>query len=626
MAKPLAVLQGLSRLLAIPVESLPVGEPHTDSATARDGAVVGAEPLAPDMCRRIEELVKLRHRAGGRDAGGRRVFVLPFWLTADSAWRARTRSGSILVHVDTAGGRRVTVSGVTDNRRLGSVALSPRKPEAWRRRCIARTAARIRRDLTLVLGSVASDPAWLSEMASAPEAAERAAIAVWNRFLEAAAVPAGLRIPGFELSVAELLEVRGEQTGNGNREWFANRWPAAAAALLRGGEAEEMLRRLDGSRAAAAEIATKTFCCNRKQDCERARRMVQAIPRYRDDRGLARVLAGCGPLVDVHIRAIVMHANYDDGSLLARMAQRSQYAREHMALAAAVATNPLFRTSECRMKVGELIARTLAGSGYDPSELVPEVVARALVAVSADCLAAYAAARTSDIEADALEKGVLALGAVMSGPRWRLSPALLAAFVKRSRAQAALVYRRETGSGSGDAPWPAPATWRSDEHASLHGAHLAPLSSADDLRAEGGAMTACLESERFRRSLSLGRLTMFAVRVGQDRATLILRAVDEGGQIVKYRISGLRGPRNEVPGRCCQKAARHLVNRLNAGLPVAAPAALSQRRLLIEDTWVNYNLDKHVADERWPLYASCLPGRFAATSPAAVVGQWSRAG
>ena len=372
MAKPLAVLQGLSRLLAIPVESLPVGEPHTDSATARDGAVVGAEPLAPDMCRRIEELVKLRHRAGGRDAGGRRVFVLPFWLTADSAWRARTRSGSILVHVDTAGGRRVTVSGVTDNRRLGSVALSPRKPEAWRRRCIARTAARIRRDLTLVLGSVASDPAWLSEMASAPEAAERAAIAVWNRFLEAAAVPAGLRIPGFELSVAELLEVRGEQTGNGNREWFANRWPAAAAALLRGGEAEEMLRRLDGSRAAAAEIATKTFCCNRKQDCERARRMVQAIPRYRDDRGLARVLAGCGPLVDVHIRAIVMHANYDDGSLLARMAQRSQYAREHMALAAAVATNPLFRTSECRMKVGELIARTLAGSGYDPSELVPE--------------------------------------------------------------------------------------------------------------------------------------------------------------------------------------------------------------------------------------------------------------
>ena len=625
MVKRFATLEVISRLLAVPVESLPIPDGRRDSVTGSEDALVGVEPLSPAMSRRIEELVKLRHRAGVRDVGSQRVFVIPSWLAADRESRARTRTDPLQVHVDVSGGRRVAVGGAPDSRQLESVVLSPRTPQAWRRRWIVRTAASIRHGLTVVLRSSSSDPEWLSEMASAPDDAERAAIAVWNQFLEEVAVPAGLRIPEFEASLAELLQLRDGRHGNGNREWFANRWPAAASALLRGGAAET-LRRLDGSRAAAVEIATKAFCCQQKQDCERARRVARAVPSYRDDQCLARVLAGCGPRVDVHIRAILMHANYNDGTLLGRMGQRSQYAREHMELAAAVATHPLFRTAECRMKVGETIARMFAGSGYDPSEFAPEVVARALVAVSADCLAAHASEPTSEAEADALERGVLAFAALISGPGWRLSPPLLAAFVARSRPLAAQVYRSEAADGgSGDALWPMPMTWRSNEHARLHGTYLAPLLSVDEVRAEGGAMAACLESEMFRHSLSLGRLTMFAVRAGQDRATLVLRAVVEDGQLVKYRISGLRGPRNEEPGRACQKAARHLVNRLNTGLPAAAPVALGQRRMRIEDTWVNCNLDKRRADDRWPRYAGCLPERFATTSPAAVVGQWLRA-
>ena len=59
-----------------------------------------------------------------------------------------------------------------------------------------------------------------------------------NGFLDAVDAPLGLRIPDFELSLADLLVVLAGSDGGRNREWFANHWPAAAATVLRAGGRE----------------------------------------------------------------------------------------------------------------------------------------------------------------------------------------------------------------------------------------------------------------------------------------------------------------------------------------------------------------------------------------------------
>ena len=399
------------------------------------------EPLPAGLGRRIEHLVELRYRAGRWCLNGGDVFVLPPWLVAAREPSARVRASAFRVHVDASRAPRVTLNGDATLPELASITLSPRRPAPWRRKRIADTAASIGRDLERVLGGPPVGSAWLAEMSSTPETAEQAAIVVWNEFLASVDVPLGLRIPDFELSLADLLVVLDGPRGGRDREWFANQWPAAAAAILRAGKAKQEFRRIDNNRAAAVEVVTAAFCCHERRDCEQALPLAREIPKYRTNSCLSRVLAGHGPRVEVHIRAILAWANQkEDGGLLGRMAGCSVYAREQMELAAATAVRPIFVSGGCRMAMGQLLARTFAGSGFNPAGLDPASIAAVFIAVSADCLAAFVT-ECLDVEADKLETGVVVFANLLAEEPWRLSPRQFARFIAGAEQHTSLVVR-----------------------------------------------------------------------------------------------------------------------------------------------------------------------------------------
>ena len=448
-------VKALLRLLGLPVRPRSPDEPGARLARA---VARHHGPLPDRLGRRIERLVELRHRAGRWDRNSGTVFVLPPWLAAAGLSSARPQARTLRIRIDVSRPPRVAVIGRATRRQLAPFLLATCQPTEWRRRRIVRAAASFRRDLEQVLGTQPVGSAWLTEMANSPPSAEQAAIAVWNEFLAAVYVPLGLRIPGFELSLAELLEVRDGPNG----EWFANQWPAAAAAILRAGKAKEEFRRIDADRDAAIESAAAAFCCFERRDCDNAFRLAREIPRYRTDSGLSRVLAGYGRQVDVHIRGILAQANQEEnGALLKRMARCSTYAREQMELAAAAAVQPAFQGGDARMAMGQLVAKTFAGSGADPSGLDPDGIAAVFFVVSADCIAAFVNERL-DLVDDEIEAGIEIFADFLAGEAWRLSPEQFTSFIAGAQRHA-VDHEGWKAHLSEHDPWPTPAAWREDD-------------------------------------------------------------------------------------------------------------------------------------------------------------------
>ena len=143
--------------------------------------------------------------------------------------------------------------------------------------------------------------------------------------------------------------------------------------------------------------------------------------------------------------------------MLRRMARCSDHAREQMELAAATAVQPVFLSGACRMAVGQMLARTFAGSGFDPARLNPERIAAVFVAVSAECLAAFVTKRP-DPAADKLEAGVTVFADSLAEAPWRLSPRQFARFIAGAARHTANL---ENLNGRFGDRWPAPAAWRS---------------------------------------------------------------------------------------------------------------------------------------------------------------------
>ena len=609
--------RALFRLLDIPIRLPALNE--RGGRLARAVAPPHHGPLPASLGRRIERLVELRHRAGRWSLNSGELFVLPSWLRAAFSPSKRKPASALRVHVDASRAPRVTVIGNAIHDALASLTLSPRRPAAWRRSLIADTAAVIRRDLEQVLGAPPAASDWLEEMENAWEAAEQTGIAVWNEFLAAVDVPLGLRIPDFELSLADLLVVLDGPNGGRNREWFANHWPAAAATTLRADNAREVLRRIDANRAAAVKIATAAFCCQEQEDCEPARPLARQMPKYRADARLARVLAGHGPRTEVHIRAILTWANQKEhGAVLRRLARCSDHAREQMELAAATAVQPVFLSGGCRMAVGQMLARTFAGSGFDPARLNPERIAAVFVAVSAECLAAFVTKRP-DPTANKLETGVTVFADFLAEAPWRLSPRQFARFIAGAARHTANL---EDSTGRFGDRWPAPAAWSQDD-TPFDGAAIAPLLSKNAVREEGEAMGNCLaRGNLFERQALVGRLALFSIQVGDARATLGIRPLERRGAIRSYGIAQLTGPKNSSPPPACETVARSLVERLNSRLPLPVPAVVGRMRKTMRqlENQRRGNRDKDVANDRWRRYVRFLPKRFQPLTPREIVG------
>ena len=575
------------------------GDEGEFGATA--GPVYGG-PLPAQLGRRIEAVVERCHRAGRHGVDGGEVFVLPWWLAAERRAAEELRKPALKVYVWASRKPRVSVGRGATARRLATVALSPRPPAAWRRDCITKEAAAIGCDLELALGRSPEHSPWIAQAARAPEVAEQAAIDVWDALLAAADVPRGLRVPGFEASLADLLLVLGGRDGGCDREWFANYWPAAASAILRSGGAEEVFRRMDGNRAAAVGAAAAAFCCQEKSDCGKALALAREFPKHRGDLCLARVLAGHGRRVDVHIRSLLPRD--DGGKVLRRMARRSDHAREQAEFAAAAAMRSVFISGECRLAVGRALVSTFAGSGFDPRGLVPATIAHMFMAVSADCLAAFV---PEVVQVDKLETGVIGLARVLAADGWRLSPTRLARF-----AAAACPAGLDPAEWEGRLwdEWPKAPGWGGDDTWSpFAGAAVTVLASQAALWREGETMENCLRTDRgLAWQASAGSLAFFAIRVGDHRATLSVRLRERGGVIESYEVGQLRGPKNAPAEPPAEAAARSVLERLNAGLPAAVSSRMksAQRR---------FNPREDVAQERWRRYAALLPKRFRSLSP-----------
>ena len=591
-------------------------------------------PPPTALRRRIEELVEMYHRAGQRIVSNGRIFILPSWLALGAATVKRVPTTALRIQFTGPPGAFVVDNDDWTIQQLKAVLLSPRTSRSTRRLHIVESAASTLLDLSLVLGSPPSGFDWLREMITNTEAAERRAIGLWSEFLDFAEVPRALRIPDFELSVRELTIVAAGSANGRDRRWFADKWPAAVSGLFRSGKAKKAFRRVERNRSAAVREATRAFCCAGNADCEKAAVLARAIARHHDDQNLCRVL--CGNRREVgerRIRSLLVDQNHDDaGETLRRMAYRSIHSREQMELAVAVATQPVFETVTCRFEVGKLVTRILAGSGVDPSAIEATVIAGGLVAVSADCLAAFVAEESSDEDEDEpagrLEGGVLRLVGFLSKPEWSLSPTQFVRFV--TQAERRVIHQVEVIEQRIHHEWPAPLGWREEDGSdSPTGAIVTPLVDADMTRAEGKDMQHCLQGGGFDRAALLGRLALFSIRFGYARATLALRASekhrsDGHTEVTRYEIEDLKAKRNASPHPACEEAARSLVERLNSRLPLILSAGEAGRRKAMLEKIANsrtFNPDQEAANHRWAtLYRPCLPRRFRFTSASDIVG------
>ena len=490
------------------------------------------------------------------------------------------------------------------------------------------------------------DWSWLRRMRQDPEAVEREAIGVWERFLER--VPLALRIPGVEMGIAEFQVLCEGPDGGRDRRWFAKEWPAAALFLLQRGAVKRAFGQVERNRANAKKVAAATLCCSpgglRRRPCEKALFTAGRFPRLKHDAELAELFRndrfGRQPS---RIRGVFMHLNHETGGdLLRRIESDSRFVRPQAEFAIRVGMNPLFSTTTCRFEVGKFVVHILAGSGVDPTtwtEFGVEAsdVARALATVSADALAAFAARRlgTNDCwpgfnVSSPFETGVLALlRHLHHGSRKRPTPRQLCEFARRVPRLAShqIESLRATGLVE-ENEWSAPPGWREGLVAGLGDATVTLIGSIGALRVCGERLGNCLRGDTgYDLKALLGRLVFFWIQADGHEALLSLQAItrdqgSEGVWVERYARDDCLGFANGKPSLGCMEAAQRLTDWLNEALPRRLdPTEVERRRSIVRALDLRtYNQDMTAAWLWWENAAArCLPPRFTKQDAPAIV-------
>lgn len=527
----------LARLLGIVSDDVPgieVMDEIADVPFDSENAGLDDEPPPPRLTGNIVRLAELRlGPAKHWSKHGEKTFVLPSWLLIEKEGWEDCPENTLWIHHCLSPVPSLARSDDWNEADLKLIRLSPRTPEGWRRSLIELGALAIFCDLQLVLGAPPTRIGWLQDMITDPQAVESEAIGLWDEFRRAAElVPQGLRIPGFESSIADLLVVYEGRAGGKDRRWFADHWPVAQSWLLKSDNAQEVFNRIDENQAAAVPEVTRLLCCVGNAECEEAKLLARAIPKYRHDENICRMLAFGPGGESENICHLLRDINLDDkGELLRQIARQSTHAREQMAFACAVATEPVFESPKCQLAAAKLVARALAGSGIAPDELDAPVIARGLVSVSADCLAAIVSQRIADPsyelswddEIGSLDAGIMAFTEFVSQANWHLTRKQLMRFL--DYAHDAAIHRMEMSESEFDDHWPAPVTWNEKDR-NLEGAIVEPLRSVDAIRKEGEQMQNCLRGNLYDRTALLGRVVLFSIRGKNARATLSLKSFE----------------------------------------------------------------------------------------------------
>ena len=505
-----------------------------------------------------------------------------------------------------------------------------------RRERLSAFGREIREALEILLGAPPLASSWLRQVVDEPRSAEADALKVWNSLVEDCDVPDTFRVPGrTTLSLGELLRLR---TGKWqHRQMFAEQQPWAARQLLADSDQRGARKALTSlSRPSnSIKVAAMYLCCDHGP-CEMAMRFARHMPRHRKNVAVDRLLGG-NTAADRRLRSLLMDAyEQDGGELLAHIGDRVALARRQ--IARAIEVLDAYRREvaggfHSAFAVAVLLIRVMVREGVEPNDLDPRIIVLGLTALSADCLAAFAADRRLETgvgvpmsEADHIDRGVLAFLTFVGRPR---RPRLTAKQLIRLTQEASRRGVHQTVQARLKASdWPPPLGWSPDGE--FGGARVRHLASLDALSAEGKEMENCLREGFFDKRAALGEVALFSIQVGADRATLALQPSETriGVQLwlTGWRMIEFRGKANREPSAACRRVGDLVAAGLNENCPVEVPDAEIKRREAVFAAFNSsrsFNKDLGNANERWrETYARLLPRSLASASPAAIVDEY----
>ncbi len=418
-------------------------------------------------------------------------------------------------------------------------------------------------------------------------------------------------------------------------------------SLLEGPYAGSGLRAVDRNPAKGLPAAARELCCTSHGDpCPKSVNFAKYVARRRHDPSLDRIL-GNQSFDDRRIRSILMLAHAQDGNELMSFIRddptvfRRQIARANMVLTNL--HNDREVKTETAYDTAALLVRMMVRDRFvDLDRLEPDLLAGALIALSADSLGAY----VNDCAIPILEHAVSGYAETYREPEsdGRLDSGIRA-FVRsvgstrkpllttrqliwfsdccaRTRTHWFQVQQRQIPTCCPILPQLTEACRRMkhDDDA------VVPLASVSDLNGEGKVMNHCLSNygNYYISQLVMGNIAILSVRpAGDKRATLVLRPVlaHVSGKLViqRWRTGEFQGPGNAKPRRSCRRLVKRLVKELDAQCPIPVPESERQRRQGIVEMLFptrDINLDKEVADDAWrEFYLTALPRRFSEVTP-----------
>ena len=622
---------------------------------------VGENPSA-ERCRRIHEplpdrlavsvynIVRARYAVDSSKTNGSPVYSLPWWLACKPSHFHRNRP-SFQVMIGKS--RRLTVRhAVTGDEleaeQLNHVKLRHLSLSRKRRKYLSGSAAKLFHELGEIIGpsDLALDWGWLELLRDNPISVEVDALEVWRRFIADCDLPSSFRIPGRMLSLADLMTLRAGSEGGRHRHSFAEQQPWAARILLRESCAKRTFAKIDQNPANAIEVSAQYLCCNpeaNESSCPKAAGFARSIARHRNNPSIDRLL-GTNNQEDRRIRSLLMEAHKHDKELLTHIGTNVRDTRRLIkhAIRLIFDYRDMGGGIGCAYELATLLVRMMVRNQMDSGNFDREILLRGLVAMSADCLAAFASDRLSnpsvvspEPDADSIDLGLLAFVAFIGGTKKpQLTSRQLHRFARAANGRG--VHNISVIKDHPDARWSFPGCWPNVDFSDPQGEKkIVPLTSAEDILEEGRRMNNCLAGGRYIRAAIVGRLAFFSISGNSDRATLSVKHLEctgPDGEILidKWEIDQLCGVGNSEPSETCKDAAELVIQRLNERCPNSIPSSEIARRnqiLTDMDKSRGANLDIVSAQRNWDeIYLDLLPPRFENLSPSEIVDNYLATG
>lgn len=388
---------------------------------------------------------------------------------------------------------------------------------------------------------------------------------------------------------------------------------------------------------------TTQICCSSESDCEKARMIIPMLANLLEDSEISDLFRppSTDDVLERKVRALYLGANYEEnGELFKKIAKCSRNVRSQAELAVRAADHPSLNTSLTRYEIGMLVVKAFAGTGFNGSQVEPDLVGEAIMAISVDCFAGFCQEHfidegklplvmEGDGRIDAVELGILAVTRFLSKANLTST-----AFCRLTRRASSGPFNPLAGKGllhfKRSKTWPPALGWECLENC-IEGVAVRQLLSIDDLRTEGHVMSNCLARGTYDDEALLGRLNFFSLMADEMRATVSLSlsvSEDEKGQSIAdaYYLHDLKGPKNADPAPVFQTVAAFLLEKLNAGLPRCLDTKEVARRKKLEACFLSrrasFCSDVSQAAEYWRRhYLPTLPPRLRHFSLAEIVDE-----